>query len=158
MAWHEFVFACSLITFLYGIMSIHVHFDYVCVCASMYGLGVCIWACVGYVLGLQHLNWGVDTYAWLWYVVLAGRVIRWRKSSGETAILVFACAVSITVPNTSRRLLVYCTVRVCDPMYARILLLCWLGMVLYICCSSLSVYCCLCVVCYYALSSWTLQL
>ena len=63
MACHEFVFACSLITFLYGIMSIHVHFDYVCVCASMYGLGVCIWACVGYVLGLQHLNWGVDTYA-----------------------------------------------------------------------------------------------
>jgi len=56
MAGHEFFLACSLSTFLYGIMSIHVHFDYVCVCASMYGLGVCIWACAGYVLRLQHLN------------------------------------------------------------------------------------------------------
>ena len=82
--------ACSLSTFLYGIMSIHVHFDYVCVCASMYGLGVCIWACAGYVLRLQHLNGGVDTYAWLWYAVSAGMVQSVDvKSFGETAILVF---------------------------------------------------------------------
>ena len=31
--------ACGLSTALSDIMSIHIHFDYVCVCASMYGLG-----------------------------------------------------------------------------------------------------------------------
>ena len=82
----------------YMVSWVYMHILIMCVSVLLcMAWGVCIWACVGYVLGLQHLNWGVDTYAWLWYVVLAGRVIRWRKSSGETAILVFACVVSITV-------------------------------------------------------------
>ena len=39
-----------LITNLSGIMGIHVHFDHVCVCASMYDLGFAYGVCADYVM------------------------------------------------------------------------------------------------------------
>ena len=67
-------------------------------------------------------------------------------SFGKAAILVFVCVMSIAVPNSEQvaAAVLYSWDR---RSYAcqNFVLLCLLGMVLYICCSSLSVYCCLCV-------------
>ena len=116
------LFCMRLSTNLSAIMGIHVHFDYVCVCASMCGLGVCIWVCASHALRLQHLNVGVDTYAWLRYAVSVDRVIPLaQRRSARPLSWFFACAMSITVPNSEQAAAAVLYSWVGDPMHARIL-------------------------------------
>ena len=88
----------------------------------MCGLGVCIWVCASHALRLQHLNVGVDTYAWLRYAVSVDRVIPLaQRRSARPLSWFFACAMSITVPNSEQAAAAVLYSWVGDPMHARIL-------------------------------------
>ena len=111
--------ACSLSTFLYGILSIHVHFDYVCVCASMCGLGGGVYGLVPAMycdfniwMGSGHLCMTlVSCLCWF-----GG--IRWRKVVRRGRYLVF-CVCDVYHCSQQRAGVCCCIVQ-SDSMHARI--------------------------------------